>query len=130
MREAAPVPTVNPRHCVVQSEARTKPRHILLYARDASFDEVLLSALFGAGAIVLVARNVADALAIGCRGGQELDWVVMDFNDGCRGLTLLSKMHLCRHALPKMGLIAAHSETASAIAYESEEHTSEPQSND
>jgi hypothetical protein len=48
-----------------------RARLILRYTHDASFDEMLGSALFGA-AIVLIARSEADALAIVCRRGHEL----------------------------------------------------------
>ena len=101
----------------VHTDERMTPLHILLYTRDSSFDEVLANALLGAGAILRVARNVASALAIVCDRGEELDFAVMDFNRGCRGMTLLSALHVCRQSLPVIVVTTDRSESAVAIAY-------------
>jgi hypothetical protein len=61
-----------------------KPSLVLLYTRDQTFDQVLARALFGTGTIILIARSVGDALQIVRRRGRELDFAVLDFNDGCR----------------------------------------------
>jgi len=44
-----------------------KPRLVLLFTRDRAFDQLVGEALFAAGAIVLIARSVADVLQIVCR---------------------------------------------------------------
>ena len=51
-------------------------------------------------AIVLMAQSVADALQIVCQRGRELDFALMDFDGGCRGMTLLSAVHTCYPQLP------------------------------
>jgi DNA-binding response OmpR family regulator len=94
-----------------------KRRLVLLDTRDHTFDRVLTEAVFGTGAVVLIARSVGDALQIVCRRGRELDFVVLDFNDGCRGMTLLSAIHSCCEKLPTLVVASKDSEHASAVAY-------------
>jgi DNA-binding response OmpR family regulator len=94
-----------------------KPRLVLLYTRDHTFDRVLAGALFGTGSIILIARSVGDALQIVCRRGRELNFAVLDFNDGCRGMALLSALHTCCEKLPTLVIISKDLEHASAVAY-------------
>jgi DNA-binding response OmpR family regulator len=90
---------------------------VLLYTRDHNLDHILAQALSGTDTIVLVGRTVADALEIVCRRGRELDLVVLDFNPGCRGMTLLSAIHGCYETLPILVVTSEESEPANAIAY-------------
>lgn len=94
-----------------------KRRLVLLYTPDQNFDQVLTEALGETGAVVLIARSVGDALQIVCRRVRELDFVVLDFNDGCHGMTLLSAIHTCREELPALVVAAKDSEHARAVAY-------------
>jgi DNA-binding response OmpR family regulator len=94
-----------------------KPGLVLLYTRDRNFDQILTRALLGTDPIILVARTVADALEIVCRRGRELDLVVLDFNPGYRGMTLLSAIHGCYETLPILVVTSEESEPANAIAY-------------
>ena len=94
-----------------------KRRLVLLYTRDPNFDRVLTEALWGTGAIVLIARSVGDALQVVSSRGRELDVAVLDFNDGCRGMTLLSAVHTCCEQLPTLVVTSKDSEHASAVAY-------------
>ena len=73
---------------------------ILLFTRDGEFAQSVREALFETGAIVLIARDVRDGLQIVCQRGRELDSALMDFDDGCRGRTLLSAVHTCYEQLP------------------------------
>jgi hypothetical protein len=57
---------------------------ILLFTRDGYFGQSIREALSGTGAIVLTARDVRDGLQIVCQRGGELDFALMDFDDGCR----------------------------------------------
>jgi ActR/RegA family two-component response regulator len=61
-----------------------KPRLVLLYTHDRNFDRLLSEALIGTGAIVLIARSVGDALQVVSSRWRELDFAILDFNDGCR----------------------------------------------
>src|ERR1700736_4108083 len=93
-----------------------KPQ-ILLYTRDPNFGGLLVEALSGTGAVVLIARTVADALQIVCQRGRELDFALMDFDGGCRGMTLLSAVHTCYQQLPILVTTSEDAEHASALAY-------------
>jgi DNA-binding NtrC family response regulator len=93
-----------------------KPRLILLYTLDRNFDRVLSEALSGAGAIVLIARSVGDALQVVFSRGPELDFAILDFNDGCRGMTLLSAIHTCYEQLPTLVVTSKDIEHASSVA--------------
>jgi DNA-binding NtrC family response regulator len=77
-----------------------KPRRVLLFSSDRTFDQLVSEALLGTGTIVLIARNVRDAIQIVRDKGSELDFALMDFNGGCRGMTLLSALHTCHQELP------------------------------
>jgi DNA-binding NtrC family response regulator len=94
-----------------------KPRLILLLTRDASFQTLLNEALLGEGAIVLVAQSAGEALQLICARGGELDFAVIDFDDGCHGMTLLSALHTCRPALPIIVVTSSDAYHAAAIAY-------------
>jgi len=94
-----------------------KPRIVLLYTCDRNFDRVLSEALFGTGAIVLIARSVGDALQVVSSRGGELDFAILDFNDGCGGMTLVSAVHTCHGCLPILVTTSKDSEHASFLAY-------------
>ena len=90
---------------------------ILLFARNGDFAQSVRDALFGTGATVLIARDVRDGLQIVCQCGRELDSAWMDFDDGCRGRTLLSAVHNCYEQLPIVVTTSEKSEHASFLAY-------------
>jgi DNA-binding response OmpR family regulator len=46
-----------------------------------------------------------------------LDFAILDFNDGCRGMTLLSAVHTCCEKLPTLVVTSKDSEHASAVAH-------------
>jgi len=94
-----------------------KPRLVLLYTHDRDFDRVLSDALFGTDAIVLIARSVGDALQVISSRGRELDFAILDFNDGCRGMTLLSAINTCHQQLPALVVTSKDAEHASAVAH-------------
>jgi DNA-binding NtrC family response regulator len=90
---------------------------ILLFTRDGEFAQSVREALFGTGAMVLIARDVRDGLQIVCQRGRELDSALMDFDDGCRGMTLLSAVHICYEQLPIVVTTSANAERACFLAY-------------
>jgi DNA-binding response OmpR family regulator len=94
-----------------------KPSLVLLYTRDQTFDQVLARALLGTGTIILIARSVGDALQIVRRRGRELDLAVLDFNDGSRGMALLSALDTCCDKLPTLVITSKDFEHESAVAY-------------
>jgi DNA-binding NarL/FixJ family response regulator len=66
---------------------------------------------------VLVARDVRDGLQIVWQRGRELDFALMDFDDGCRGRTLFSAVHNCYERLPIVVTTSEKAEHASFLAY-------------
>ena len=90
---------------------------ILLFTRDGDFAQSVREALFGTGAVVLKAREVRDGLQIVCQRGRELDFALMDFHDGCRGLTLLSAINTCYERLPIVVTAPEDAEHARSLAY-------------
>ena len=90
---------------------------ILLFTRDGDFAQSVREAVSGTGAIVLIARDVRDGLQIVCQRGRELDFALMDFDDGCRGRTLLSAVHTCYEQLPIVVMTSENAEHACFLAY-------------
>jgi DNA-binding response OmpR family regulator len=76
------------------------PPIILLFTCDLTFDQMVCEALLKTGAIVLTTRTVAQALQVVAKRGRELSLALMDFEGGCRGMTLLSAIHTCYQQLP------------------------------
>src|ERR1700720_710587 len=90
---------------------------ILFFTRDAYFAQSIREALSGTDAIVLIARDVRDGLQIVCQRGRELDFALMDFDDGCRGMTLLSAVNTCYERLPIVVTTPGDAEHARSLAY-------------
>ncbi len=90
---------------------------IFLFTRDGDFAQSVREAVSETGATVLVARDVRDGLQIVCLCSRELDSAWMDFDDGCRGRTLLSAVHNCYERLPIVVTTSEKAEHASFLAY-------------
>jgi DNA-binding response OmpR family regulator len=90
---------------------------ILLFTRDSDFAQSVREAVSGTGAVVLIARDVRDGLQIVRQRGRELDFALMDFDDGCRGRTLLSAVHTCYERLPIVVTTSEAAEQASFLAW-------------
>jgi DNA-binding NtrC family response regulator len=90
---------------------------ILLFTRDGGFAQSVRDALFETDATVLIARDVRDGLQIVWHRGRELDSALMDFDDGCRGRTLLSAVHHCYERLPIVVTTSEKAEHACFLAY-------------
>jgi DNA-binding NtrC family response regulator len=93
---------------------------ILLLTREPRVEILFAKALLEKGrgkAVVVVARNIDDALQAVCTRGDELDFAVIDFDDGCHGMTLLSAINMLREELPIMVLISSDTYRAAALAY-------------
>ena len=93
-------------------------RLVLLLTRDRHFENQLSEALLkSGGSVVLVARNVGDALQIVCARGREVDLAVIDFDESCHGMTLLSAINTCREGLPIVVVTSTDAYHAAALAY-------------
>src|SRR5437016_14642331 len=90
---------------------------ILLFTRGGDFAQSVREASYETGATVLVARDVRDALQIVWQLGRELDFALMDFDDGCRGRILLSAVHNCYERLPIVVTTSEKAKHASFLAY-------------
>jgi len=66
---------------------------------------------------VLVARNAGETLQIVCSRGKELDLAVIDFDDGCHGMTLLSALNTCQPVLSIIVVTSSDAYHAAAITY-------------
>ena len=90
---------------------------ILLFTRDQNLEQLFRETLLETGAIVLIARDIRDALQIVCERGREIGLALMDFDDGCRGMTLLSAVHTCYEQLPIVVTISEDAAHAISLAY-------------
>jgi len=90
---------------------------ILLFTRDGDFAQSVCEALTGTGTVVLIARDVRDGLQIVCQRGRELDFALMDFDNGSHGMTLLSAVHTCYEQLPILVTTWEDAEHACSLAY-------------
>jgi CheY-like chemotaxis protein len=93
------------------------PPIILLFTCDPAFDQLVSGALRETGAVVLTARNVTQALQLVSKRGRELNLALMDFEEGCRGMTLLSAIHTCYQQLPILVATSNDAAHANAVAY-------------
>ena len=90
---------------------------VLLFTRDDDFAQSVREAVSGTGAVVLIARDVSDGLQIVLQRGREIDSALMDFDDGCRGRTLLSAGHNCYEQLPIVVTTSEAAEQARFLAW-------------
>jgi DNA-binding NtrC family response regulator len=90
---------------------------VLLFTRDDDFARLVCEALFRTDAVLLIARDVRAGLQIVHERGRELDLAVMDFDDSCRGRTLLSAVHTCYERLPIVVTTSEGAEDTCFLAY-------------
>jgi DNA-binding response OmpR family regulator len=90
---------------------------ILLFTRDGDFAQSVRAALSGTGTVVLIARDVRDGLQIVYQRGRELDFALIDFDNGSHGMTLLSAVHTCYEQLPILVTTSEDAEDTSSLAY-------------
>ena len=93
---------------------QTNAQVVLLLTRDRSFEKTLSDAL--RNAVILLAREVDDALQIVCTRGAELGFAVID-RDDCHGMALLSAISACRHELPIIVVTSGDTYHCAALAY-------------
>ncbi len=95
-----------------------KSKLVLLLTHDSELEEQSIETVSESGARLVVARNVAEAIEIVCLHGANLDLVIIDFDNGCRGMTLLSALNLLRRHLPIIAITSVDREHTAAVAYE------------
>jgi DNA-binding NtrC family response regulator len=69
-----------------------RPSLILLFTADADVEQRLEEALHGSSVVVLVARNLRDALEIILAKGRALDCAIVDIDQEFGGITLLGAL--------------------------------------
>ena len=62
-------------------------------------------------------HNMNDALQLICSRGIELDLAVIDFDDGCHGMTLLHAIQTCRQELAIVVVTSSDTYHAAATAF-------------
>lgn len=91
-----------------------KPRLILLFTADADVQERIEDAIHGSSAVLLVARNLRDALEIILAKGGALDCAIVDIDQEFSGITLLGGIEACRDPVLVI-VIAAKAEHAKFV---------------
>jgi DNA-binding NtrC family response regulator len=98
------------------TEARaTATQVVLLLTCDRTLEKSLSEALHNS--VILMARDIDDALQIMAAHSDELSLVVIDFDDGCHGMTLLSAIKDCLEKLPVIVATSSDTYHAAAVAY-------------
>ena len=96
---------------------KTKSRNILLLTSDPEFEKIMQKALHGEGTTILLSHSITDALQTVCSRGRELDIAVIDFTEGCHGMTLLRALKACRVDLPIIVVTSSDFYHAAELAY-------------
>jgi DNA-binding NtrC family response regulator len=91
-----------------------KARLIFLFTVDPRVQERLEQALHGSSAVVLVARNLRDALEIVSAKGDALDSAIVDIDQEFSGITLLGALGAYRDRLSVI-VIAANAKYAELV---------------
>jgi len=93
------------------------PHSVLLLTEDRALQISLQQALAKEDATIRIVHGADEALQAVCTRGKELDLAVIDFADGCHGMTLLSAVQTCQPALPVVVVISTDTYHAAAVAY-------------
>ena len=94
----------------------TKSIVVLLLARDPELKRQAAIAAAASGVCLTVAQTVDEALQTVCARRRELDLVVIDFDHGNRGITLLSALNMVRADLPILALTSSDGDHLSVLA--------------
>ena len=89
---------------------------ILLLTNDAGVEDLVAGALSDIGGISHLTRDASDALDTIC-GVHDLDLVVIDFEHGPHGMTLLSAISTLREDLPVIVITCDDEEHVEELAY-------------
>ena len=94
-----------------------KSNSILLLTDDIDVEEQLAEAAREVGADVILAQDAGDAIQIVCTRDREIDLAIVDFDDGCHGMTLLSALNMLRDDLPIVVVTSTEIDHTAALAY-------------
>ena len=90
---------------------------VLLFTPDPNFQKLLAKALLTEDLNVLVTRSVNHALQTVCARSEDLKFVVIDFDDGYHGMTLLRAINACHRELPIIVVTSSDLDHTAAFAY-------------
>jgi ActR/RegA family two-component response regulator len=90
---------------------------VLLFTPDPNFQKLLAAALLTEDLSVLVTRSVNHALQTVCARSEDLKFVVIDFDDGYHGMTLLRAINACHRELPIIVVTSGDLDHTAAFAY-------------
>ncbi len=90
---------------------------VLLVSRDPKLQQQSAKAAFASGARSAIARGIGEALQIVCQRRRELDLIVVDFDNGIRGMALLSALGMSRDQLPIVALTSTDRDRSAELAY-------------
>jgi DNA-binding response OmpR family regulator len=98
-------------------KSKMNRRLVLLLTGDANFQKLLAEALEKEGLNALVTRSVNHALQTVRARSPDLKFVVIDFDDGCHGMTLLRAINACHRELPIIVVTSSDLDQGAALAY-------------
>ena len=88
---------------------------VLLLARDPEVKRQAAIAAAASGVSLTMVQTVGEALQTVCARRRELDLVVIDFDQGIRGMTLLSALSMLRADLPILALTSTDGDHSSVV---------------
>jgi CheY-like chemotaxis protein len=89
---------------------------MLLLTNDSQLEDSIAEALLELGGVSYLKRDAGDALETVC-GVHDLDLVVIDFEHGPHGMTLLSAISMVREDLPIIVITHDDEKHVEALAY-------------
>ena len=102
--------------CFFDKTGNMKTPVMLLLTNDNELEELVANALSEIGGISHLTRDAGDALeTIG--GVNDLDLVIVDFEHGPHGMTLLSAISTLRENLPLIAITPDDERHVEALAY-------------
>jgi DNA-binding response OmpR family regulator len=89
---------------------------MLLVTNDGELENLVADALLQIGGVSHLAHDAGEALETVC-GVPALDLIIIDFDQGHRGLTLLSAINSCREDVPVIVITHDDDKHIEALAY-------------
>jgi DNA-binding response OmpR family regulator len=100
-----------------KTETTRKSDLVLLLTRDIELEQQSAVAAAVSSARLIVARTVGVAVEIIYQRGRELNLVVIDFDNGIRGMALLTALNTSRADLPIVALTSTDGDHSTELAY-------------
>jgi DNA-binding NtrC family response regulator len=97
---------------------KTTNKHlVLLLTHDSNFPKLVAEVFSKVGLSILVTGSVDEALQTVCARSEALALAIIDFDDGCHGMTLLRAINSCHRELPIIVVTSSDLNHAAALAY-------------